>query len=170
MSASTGQNLLNDCGCCEGQTVSTPQGIFNLSGLPTIAYRIGDYHRFKDSMLTRLSSAELAPLQGLTTRDDNDFSIALIDAWASVAEVLCFYQEYFANEGLLRTAKERLSILEHARLIGELLPALMLHLPWMMLRQGLIIQCWKRRLGWALKFKARLALMKAHSYMKLSMR
>lgn len=118
MSESILQTPLNDCGCCEGQTASTPQRIENRTGLPTISYRVGDYHRFKDSMLARLSSSELTELHGLSTRDDSDFSIALIDAWATVSEVLCFYQEYFANEGLLRTAKERLSVLEHARLIG----------------------------------------------------
>lgn len=118
MSTSTRQNTLSECGCCEGQTASTPQRIENRPGLPTISYRVGDYHRFKDSMLARLSSSELPELQGLSTRDDSDFSIALIDAWATVSEVLCFYQEYYANEGLLRTAKERLSVLEHARLIG----------------------------------------------------
>lgn len=118
MSESILQTPLNDCGCGEGQTASTPQRIENRTGLPTISYRVGDYHRFKDSMLARLSSSELTELHGLSTRDDSDFSIALIDAWATVSEVLCFYQEYFANEGLLRTAKERLSVLEHARLIG----------------------------------------------------
>lgn len=109
---------LNDCGCCEGQTASTPSRIDNRHGLDTVSYRIGDYHRFRETMLARLSSSELPELQGLTTRDQNDFSIALIDAWANVSEVLTFYQEYFANEGMLLTAKERLSVLEHARLIG----------------------------------------------------
>lgn len=112
------QKALSDCGCCEGQATSTPQRISNRPGLPTVSYRVGDYHRFKDSMLARLSSSELPQLHGLSTRDDDDFSIALIDAWATVSEILAFYQEYFANEGFLRTAKERLSILEHARLIG----------------------------------------------------
>lgn len=112
------QKPLSDCGCCEGQAVSTPLRIENRPGLPTISYRVGDYHRFKDSMLARLSSSDLPQLHGLSTRNDDDFSIALIDAWAMVSEVLSFYQEYFANEGLLRTAKERLSVLEHARLIG----------------------------------------------------
>ena len=51
-------------------------------------------------------------------RDDDDFSIALLDAWATVADVLTFYQERIANEAYLRTATERLSVLELARLIG----------------------------------------------------
>ena len=93
MSAPIRKITLNDCGCCEGQTTSTPQRIENRSGLSTISYRVGDYHHFKDSMLARLSSYELRELHGLSTRDDKDFSIALIDAWAMLSEVLCFYKE-----------------------------------------------------------------------------
>ena len=58
------------------------------------------------------------PLRNLKTRDPNDFAIALLDAWATVGDVLTFYQERIANEGYLRTATERRSILELARLIG----------------------------------------------------
>ncbi len=62
-------------------------------------------------------------LQGLTTRVDDDFGIALLDAAATVMDVLTFYQERIANEGYLRTATERLSLLELARSIGyELRP------------------------------------------------
>ena len=43
----------------------------------------------------------------LRTRDDDDFTIALLDAWATVADVLTFYQERIANESYLRTATER---------------------------------------------------------------
>ena len=49
-------------------------------------------------------------LRGLTTRADDDFTIALIDAWAVVSDVLTFYQERQANEHYLRTATERRSI------------------------------------------------------------
>ena len=118
MSSPATGNPLNDCGCCEGNTVATPARIENRAGLSTVSYRAGDYHSFNDSMLSLLSSSKLPKLEGLSTRDSDDYSIALIDAWACVSDVLCFYQEYFANEGLLRTAKERLSVLEHARLIG----------------------------------------------------
>ena len=59
----------------------------------------------------------------MQTRDTDDFSIALLDAWATVADVLTFYQERIANESYLRTATERRSLLEQARLIGyELRP------------------------------------------------
>jgi len=69
-------------------------------------------------MLAALSSAEFPALKDLRTRADDDFTIALLDATAVVADVLTFYQERLANESFLRTANERRSILELARLIG----------------------------------------------------
>jgi hypothetical protein len=57
-------------------------------------------------------------LRGLTTRNANDPSIALLDGWATVGDILTFYQERIANEGYLRTATERRSVLELARLVG----------------------------------------------------
>ena len=62
--------------------------------------------------------AHLRPLENLTTRELSDPSIALLDAWSVVADVLTFYQERIANEGYLETAVERRSVLELARLIG----------------------------------------------------
>ena len=114
---------LNDCRCCEGTSAATPLQISNRPALSAIVYRVGNYSRYKQSMLAALSSSELSALRDLSTRDNDDFSIALIDAWATVAEVLTFYQERAANESYLRTARERLSLLHLARLIGyELRP------------------------------------------------
>src|SRR5262245_50377873 len=74
-------------------------------------------------MKAQLSSSEFPQLAGLSTRDSSDPSLALLDAWATVADVLTFYQERIANESYLRTATERRSILELARAIGyELRP------------------------------------------------
>ncbi|MCI0538554.1 MAG: putative baseplate assembly protein [Verrucomicrobiales bacterium] len=109
---------LTGCGCCQGISVSTPVLILNRPGLSAIAYRVGTHSRFKDSLLARLSSAEHPALHAFTARQDNDFTIALLDAWSTVADVLTFYQERIANEAFLRTATERLSVLEMARLIG----------------------------------------------------
>jgi predicted phage baseplate assembly protein len=114
---------LNDCGCCEGITVETPFAIDNRPGLSAIAYRVGTHVQFKASMLARLSGADVPELGNLKTRDDADFTIALLDAFAVVSDVLTFYQERIANESFLRTATERQSIIELARLIGyELRP------------------------------------------------
>ena len=111
---------LNDCGCCEGISVETPAPVYNRPGLTAIAYRVGTHSQFKDSMLARLSlfAQDYPALSQLKTRDDNDFSIALLDAWATVADVLTFYQERIANESYLRTATERISLIELGQLIG----------------------------------------------------
>jgi hypothetical protein len=115
--------ILNDCGCCEGLMVETPFAISNRPGLPAIRYRAGTHSQFRASMLSRLSAADLSRLAALKTREEDDFTIALLDAWAVVADILTFYQERIANESYLRTATERQSIINLARLIGyELRP------------------------------------------------
>ncbi len=106
---------------CEGLTPLTPQSLTNLPGLSALAYRIGTHGSFKATMLTNLT--ERRNLGQLTSRDDDDPSIALLDASAVMLDVLAFYQERIINEGYLRTAVERRSVLELARQIGyELAP------------------------------------------------
>jgi hypothetical protein len=80
------------CGCCVGIGACTPEQIHNRPGLSALAYRIGTHARFKESLLARLSSGDLPALQALRTREDDDFFIALLDGWATVADVLTFYQ------------------------------------------------------------------------------
>ena len=109
---------LNDCGCCEGTDLQTPAPIINRSGLTTLAYRVGTYEQFKQSLLAQLSSQQVPALRLLTTRDKDDFTIALLDVWATMADVLTFYQERIVQESFLRTATEPLSIRHLARLIG----------------------------------------------------
>ena len=106
---------LDDCNCCEGLRTQTPAEIFNPAGLPAISYRVGTYNQFKQSMLAKLSAAGQPALSGLKTRSTDDFSIALLDSWAVVCDVLTFYQERIANESYTRTASEYLSLLQLAR-------------------------------------------------------
>ena len=106
------------CGCCEGVESITPLPTANRPGLSKLVYRIGTHASFLETMMARLSSSDYPQLSGLTTRDAADPSIALLDAWATVADVLTFYQERIANEGYLRSATERRSILELAQLVG----------------------------------------------------
>ncbi|MGA9365522.1 MAG: putative baseplate assembly protein [Bacteroidota bacterium] len=114
---------LNACGCCAGTTPETPAVIDNRPGLSAIAFRVGTQPRFKTTLLAALSDALRPVLARLRTREDDDFSIALLDAWVTVADVLSFYSERIANESYLRTATERRSVLELARAIGyELKP------------------------------------------------
>jgi predicted phage baseplate assembly protein len=116
-------NVPDDCGCCAGITPETPALITNRPGLTAIAYRVGTHNQFMESMLAALSNSNWPQLRALTTRSDDDFSIALLDAFATMADVITFYQERIANESYLRTATQRESLLELARLIGyELRP------------------------------------------------
>ncbi len=118
------------CGCCEGTEKLTPMPTANRPGLDALSYRIGTHATFLETMKARLSGLALDiptgeydpkghpvtqaifPLVGLTTREPSDPAIALLDGWAMVADVLTFYQERIANEGYLRTATERRSVLE----------------------------------------------------------
>ena len=122
------------CDCCK--TPEEALAHHNPPGQKEIAYRIGRHSAFKRRMVHRLprqrlpdedapagslseeEEAKKRPMLALATRDDDDPAIALIDAWASAADVLAFYQERIANEGYLRTAGERFSVLELARAIG----------------------------------------------------
>ena len=112
-----------DCGCCAGVDAATPRRIDNPPGRSAIAYRAGRHGDFLESIRARLSSADYPALAALTTREASDFTLAISDALASSLDVLAFYTERYANEHYLRTATERLSVLEMARLIGyELAP------------------------------------------------
>ena len=129
--------MTNDnCGCCEGQAQLTPLDTANRPGLPALVYRVGTHATFLETMKSRLSSLYIDlprdefdehgkrlfdrryPLSRLSTRASDDPAIALLDSWATVGAVLTFYQERIANEGYLKTAVERRSVLELARLVG----------------------------------------------------
>lgn len=103
--------------------MSEPQKPENRAGLTQIAYRITDYTASRDWLISLLRDSlrpgnQQGPLFQLTTHDRDDAAIALIDAWSVLVDVLTFYQERIANEGYLRTATERRSVLELARMIG----------------------------------------------------
>ncbi|MFI1506073.1 putative baseplate assembly protein [Streptomyces sp. NPDC020597] len=99
---------------------SGPAPVWNRPGLPELAYRVGVHRQFLDAMLARLPDAGgRAALGPLTTREPDDPSIALLDAWAVVCDVLTFYQERIANEGFLATATEHESLVRLGRLVGH---------------------------------------------------
>jgi hypothetical protein len=109
------------CRCCNDKPESPD--IYNRPGKGALDYRIGTHQDFFRRMVARLPKMELPdkkirPLTALKTRDLDDTAIAFLDAWAEVADVLTFYQERIANEGYLRTATERRTVLELARTIG----------------------------------------------------
>ncbi|MGI8570692.1 MAG: putative baseplate assembly protein [Methylocella sp.] len=121
------------CLCCEPHEPPAPALIFNRPGLGTIAWRTGSYATFRQAMIEAMASGPpnlldtddtLWPLQvrnalaTLTTRDDSDDAITLIDLFAAVSDVLSFNSERYVNEFFIRTARERDSVLRLARLIG----------------------------------------------------
>lgn len=103
------------CGC--GAGARTPRSEYNRPGLSSLCYRVGTYADFQSTMQMDLSDAALPALAQLRTRERDDASMALLDAWAIGADVLSFYQERIANEGYLRTATERCSVLQLGRLL-----------------------------------------------------
>jgi hypothetical protein len=120
-------NCLCHCGCgSSGSNGSSgscgrnnqPGTIANRPGLRSIAYRAGTHASFYADMLAALSGQEAGALAALHTRQRDDPAVALLDAWAVVADVLSFYNQRIANEAYLRTATERRSVLELARLTG----------------------------------------------------
>jgi len=117
-------DTLCTCGCCSGLDSLNPES--NAPGQPALNYRLGTYAVFLQRMLSQIASPNTLAnppagpwtIANLTTRSDDDPTIALLDAWSVVLDVLTFYQERIANEGFLRTATEHRSVLELARAIG----------------------------------------------------
>ena len=135
-----------DCDACQGIEPLTPETVANRPGLPALRYRAGTHGSFLSSMIAKLSvfGAERAkaeaerqaparrsgqplapPATWLRSREPSDPTIALLDAWSTVGDILTFYQERIANEGFLSTALERRSLHELASQVGyRLRPAL----------------------------------------------
>ena len=78
-----------------------------------IDYLAKDYPGFRRLMLDRLSL--LAP--GWTERSAADLGVALVELLAYVADNLSYRQDAIANEAYLGTARRRMSVRRHARLV-----------------------------------------------------
>lgn len=101
------------CDCCSGMAnlISSHD---NPPGLSSIRYRVATYDEFRQNMHVKIGKL----LGALKTRDNDDLTIGILDACATLLDILTFYQERIANEGFLNTATERRSVLELARSIG----------------------------------------------------
>ena len=115
----TCQPRTRPCGCCDEHELRTPESRHNPPGQRSLRYRVGTHTSFLATLLAHLPRVTVEtgdgprrPLAGLTERAPDDPSIALLDVWATLADVLTFYQERIANEGYLATATERRSLLE----------------------------------------------------------
>jgi len=105
----------------------------NPPGQPALTYRAGNYGDFVARMLhilraqtvTDIHNRSQQPLRNFNLLAGDDWTLALIRAWAIVADIVAFYQERIVNESYLRTAVERRSVLELIRATGyELAPPL----------------------------------------------
>ena len=83
---------------------------------PDINYLAKDYASFRQVMLDRL--ALLVP--GWTERSPADLGIALVELLAYVADHLSYEQDAVATEAYFGTARRRVSVRRHARLVGYL--------------------------------------------------
>ena len=96
-----------------GEPATGRDDLVNPAGRSALTYRVATH----SDVLARCLTTLLRRLPTLTGAGDP--AVALLDAWATVADIVTFYQERIANEGFLRTATERRSVLELARAIGD---------------------------------------------------
>ncbi|MFO0952905.1 MAG: putative baseplate assembly protein [Isosphaeraceae bacterium] len=82
-------------------------------GGPAIDYLAKDYASFRRALLDRL--AVTAP--DWQERHAADLGVALVELLAYAADHLSYYQDAVANEATLATARSRVSVRRHARLV-----------------------------------------------------
>ena len=106
------------------------RGLANPPGRGELRYRVGTYDSFVAQMLDRLVlnlEVEASGFAGASSEagavgtrhfvrfnldEADNWLIALTRSWATVADVLTFYQERLVQEGFLRTAVEERSVYE----------------------------------------------------------
>jgi hypothetical protein len=84
-----------------------------VSEAPPIDYLAKDYPGFRRLMLDRLNL--LVP--GWTERSAADVGVVLVELLAFAADTLSYRQDVIANEAYLATARQRISVRRHARLV-----------------------------------------------------
>lgn len=93
-----------------------PRRLSNRPGLTRIDYRIGDYGLMREHIFGLLDAAPA--LAAWTQRKADDPGIALVEAAALVGDVLARYQDRYANEAYLRSARWHESVVELVRVLG----------------------------------------------------
>jgi len=102
------------CSCC----IPTVTGISadNRPSLTRFNYRIGSYGSIREFLFHQID--ETPNLLNWTHRAADDPAVALLEGASILGDVLTFYQETYANEAFLRTARWRESIGDLVRLLG----------------------------------------------------
>jgi len=94
---------------CKTDSVCPPEKLDE----PVIDYLAKDYSSFTRLMLDRLSI--IAP--GWRERNAADLQMALVEMLAYIGDHLSYYQDAVATEAYLNTARRRISLKRHARLL-----------------------------------------------------
>ena len=90
-----------------------PRTNVDLAPDPRIDYLAKDFQGFRQLMLDRMAS--VAP--GWTERSPADLGMTLIEILAHRADILSYFQDAVATEAYLGTARKRVSLRRHARLL-----------------------------------------------------
>lgn len=112
----------DSCGC--DPLVPVEPSVANPPGQPALRWRAAPHSHSLARMRATLGDEEMPDAaRALARHGTDDPAIALLDAWAVVADTVSFYTERIAQEGFLRTASELESVRMLARAIGyELRP------------------------------------------------
>ncbi len=110
------------CGC--DPLVPPEPGVTNDPGQPALAWKVSPHSHVLARLRARLGDARMPPeVRALAGNGPDDPTVALLDAFAVVADTVSFYTERIAQEGFLRTSTELGSVRMLARTIGyELRP------------------------------------------------
>jgi hypothetical protein len=84
---------------------------------PVIDYLAKDYSSFRQLMLDRLSET----MPKWRERNPSDLGVMLVELLAYTGDYLSYYQDAVATEGYLGTARKRVSMRRHARLLDYLI-------------------------------------------------
>jgi hypothetical protein len=110
------------CGC---DPLRPPEPVVqNPPAQPALAWRVAPHSHALARMRAALADPAMPDAaRRLAGHGTDDAGVALLDAWALVADTVSFYTERIAQEGFLRTATELRSVRLLARAIGyELSP------------------------------------------------
>jgi hypothetical protein len=101
------------CPCGEFQF---PQATCNMSGLPQVSYRVGDFTSFRYELLVPLPGE--TELTAWRPGASGDLAMQMVEWWAYLADILTFYNERIANEAYLGTAQLPESVNHLVQLLG----------------------------------------------------
>lgn len=80
---------------------------------PAIDYMAKDYQSFRQALIDFLPTI----IPGWTERREADLGMTMLELFAYMGDQLSYFQDAVANEAYLETARQRISVRRHARLI-----------------------------------------------------